>query len=109
MITRLALLTSIAVIMGGCSMTLPVTGLVEGTGESFTGSATGYADGGGTLEISSAKTTCKGNFVYTTGRQGKGTFTCADGRVGPFEFVSTGTRGTGTGDFGGHRFLFTFG
>jgi hypothetical protein len=109
MLTRLALLTSMAVALGGCSMTLAVNGHVEGTGETFTGSATGYADGGGTLEIASAKTSCKGNFVYTTRREGKGTFICADGRTGPFEFVSTGTRGTGTGDFGGRRFLFTFG
>jgi hypothetical protein len=90
-------------------MTLAVQGHVEGTGEAFTGSATGYADGGGILEISSAKTSCKGNFVYVTPREGKGTFTCVDGRSGPFEFVSTGSRGTGTGDFDGKRFLFTFG
>ncbi len=32
-----------------------------------------------------------------------------DGRSGPFRFVSTGTRGTGTGDLGGSRFTFTFG
>lgn len=109
MLSRLVVLASVAVALGGCSMTLPVTGLVEGTGEAFTGTATGYSDGAGTLDISSVKTTCKGNFVYTTGRQGKGTFTCADGRSGPFEFVSTGSRGTGTGDFSGRRFTFTFG
>lgn len=99
----------VAVGLSACSMTLPVTGHVEGTGEAFTGEATGYSDGGGTLQIASVKTSCKGSFVYTTRRQGKGTFTCADGRSGPFEFVSTGTRGTGTGDFNGQRFIFTFG
>jgi len=95
--------------VGGCSMTLPVNGHVEGTGEAFTGEATGYSDGAGNLKISSPKTTCTGQFVYTSRREGKGTFTCADGRSGPFEFVSTGTRGTGTGDFAGKRFIFTFG
>lgn len=100
---------AIALTLGGCSMTLPVNGHVEGTGEVFTGEATGYSDGGGTLDIASPKTSCKGQFVYVTRREGKGTFTCADGRSGPFEFVSTGTRGTGTGDFGGKRFIFTFG
>jgi hypothetical protein len=58
MLSRLALLASIAVVVSGCSMTLPVTGLVEGTGETFTGTATGYADGAGNLEIRSAKKPC---------------------------------------------------
>lgn len=100
---------ALGVLVAACSMTLPVTGHVEGTGETFTGDATGYSDGGGTLRISSPKTSCTGQFVYITRREGKGTFTCQDGRSGPFEFVSTGTRGTGTGDFGGKRFIFTFG
>ena len=103
------ILSTLGLALGGCSMTLPVNGHVEGTGEVFTGDATGYSDGGGTLQIASAKTACKGQFVYITRREGKGTFTCDDGRTGPFEFVSTGTRGTGTGDFGGKRFIFTFG
>lgn len=95
--------------LAGCSLTLPVSGLVEGTGEAFAGTATGYSDGGGTMEIASPKTTCKGLFVYKTRREGEGTFECADGRTGPFKFLSTGARGTGTGDFGGRRFTFTFG
>ena len=95
--------------VGACSMTLPVEGLVQGTGETFAGSATGQMDGGGTLTIRSAKTSCTGAFVYTTRREGKGTFKCDDGRSGPFEFVSTGSRGTGFGDLGGRKFTFTFG
>lgn len=39
----------------GCSMTLPVTGIVEGTGENFVGSAMGRMDGAGTLTITSNK------------------------------------------------------
>jgi hypothetical protein len=50
-----------------------------------------------------------GTFVYATEREGEGVFRCADGRSGPFRFVSTGTRGTGQGDLGGKRFTFTFG
>jgi hypothetical protein len=93
-----------------CSMTLPVTGRVEGTDETFTGRATGYMDGGGDLELTSNMgARCTGSFVYVTSRQGRGMFNCNDGRTGPFEFVSTGTRGTGTGDFSGRRFTFTFG
>jgi hypothetical protein len=100
----------VVVLLSGCSLTLPVSGLVEGTGESFTGQATGYTDGGGTLEItSSGGVKCSGTFVYVTKREGEGVFRCADGRSGPFRFVSTGTRGTGQGDLGGKRFTFTFG
>lgn len=94
----------------GCSMTLPVRGQVQGTNESFTGVATGYMDGGGDLTIvSTAGVKCTGNFVYVTRRNGEGVFKCDDGRSGPFQFVSTGTRGTGYGDLGGRRFTFTFG
>lgn len=91
-------------------MTLPVQGQVEGTEETFAGSATGYWDGGGSIQLRSSKgPTCSGSFVYVSSREGRGTFTCSDGRTGPFDFVSTGTRGTGTGDFSGRRFTFTFG
>ncbi|MDB5641524.1 MAG: hypothetical protein JWN07_841 [Hyphomicrobiales bacterium] len=106
---RLLSCVTLSIMMGACSMTLPVQGLVQGTGETFAGSATGEMDGGGTLTIRSAKTSCTGAFVYVTRREGKGTFNCADGRSGPFEFVSTGTRGTGFGDLGGQKFTFTFG
>lgn len=96
--------------LGACSMTLPVRGGVEDGSETFTGSATGYMDGGGTLTLASNKgRSCTGRFVYVTRRNGEGTFTCDDGQSGPFEFVSTGTSGTGTGRLGGKRFTFTFG
>jgi hypothetical protein len=91
-------------------MTLPVEGQVQSTGESFSGSATGHMDGAGTLTITSNKgATCTGKFVYVTRREGQGTFSCADGRSGPFSFVSTGSRGTGKGTLDGQPFIFTFG
>jgi hypothetical protein len=96
--------------LSGCAMTLPVMGQSSDGSEVFTGSATGYADGAGTLDIKSSRgRTCSGNFVYVTSRQGAGTFVCSDGSSGPFTFVSTGTRGTGTGEIGGVPFTFTFG
>ena len=99
-----------AVLLASCSMTLPVRGNVMNSSETFTGTATGYMDGGGNLTIVTTKgATCKGNFVYVSRRDGEGVFTCDDGRTGPFSFVSTGTRGTGKGDLGGERFIFTFG
>ncbi len=92
------------------SMTLPVQGALQDSSQTFTGSATGYMDGGGKLTITtSAGTRCDGDFVYVTGREGEGTFQCTDGRRGPFTFVSTGTRGTGRGNLNGEAFTFTFG
>ena len=97
-------------VLAGCSMTLPVKGQVQNSQETFSGTATGYLDGGGDLTIvSSEGTTCTGNFVYVTSRNGEGVFACSDGRTGPFSFVSTGTRGTGHGTLGGKNFTFTFG
>jgi hypothetical protein len=94
----------------GCSMTLPVRGQIQNSDETFTGTATGYLNGGGTLSVASSKgAICSGDFVYVTGRNGEGVFNCNDGRTGPFNFVSTGTSGTGYGDLGGQRFTFTFG
>jgi hypothetical protein len=100
----------LATIVGACSMTLPVKGSLEDGSETFTGSATGYMDHRGTLTITSTKgLSCSGSFVYITSREGKGTFNCTNGQTGPFEFVSTGTRGTGTGRIGARPFTFTFG
>lgn len=99
-----------AILLAGCSMTLPVTGQVQSTGENFTGSATGHMDGGGELTIRSNRgATCTGTFVYVNDREGSGTFNCTDGRSGPFTFVSTGSRGTGRGTLDDQPFIFTFG
>lgn len=107
---KLFILGIVMVTFTGCSMTLPVRGQIQNTNETFTGTATGYIDGGGDLTIvSNTGAKCTGSFVYVTRRNGEGIFKCDDGRSGPFEFVSTGTRGTGFGDLGGQRFTFTFG
>lgn len=99
-----------AVVLAGCSLTLPVRGAVQNSDERFEGTATGGMNGSGALTIKSNKgPTCSGKFVYTSGRTGEGVFNCTDGRTGPFSFVSTGTSGTGYGDLGGQRFTFTFG
>jgi hypothetical protein len=110
MIAKLFVALAAMSVLAACSMTLPVTGQSAEGDETFTGSATGYVDGGGTLEIASSKgRKCSGTFVYVTRRNGSGTFTCTDGQSGPFNFVSTGTRGTGTGTIGGRSFTFSFG
>jgi hypothetical protein len=100
----------LATIVGGCSVTRPVQGSLEDGSETFTGSATGYMDHSGTLTINSNKgLSCSGTFVYVTSREGSGTFNCTNGQSGPFQFVSAGTHGTGTGRIGGRPFTFTFG
>jgi hypothetical protein len=67
-------------------------------------------DGAGELAITlDGGVRCSGRFVYVNGREGSGVFNCADGRTGPFTFVSTGSRGTGSGRLNGVEFVFTFG
>lgn len=96
--------------LAGCSATLPVTGSFSDGSASITGTATGHTDGSGTLSLTtSTGLKVTGTFVYTTSRTGDGTFTCSDGRSGPFHFVSTGMRGTGTGRLGNEVITFTFG
>jgi hypothetical protein len=100
-----------ALLLAGCTtLTLPVQGQVEGLGEQLSGTATGHMDGAGELQLtSSTGSQCQGNFVYVTPREGSGTLTCSDGRTGPFDFASTGSRGTGQGKLDGVPFVFTFG
>jgi hypothetical protein len=87
-----------------------VEGIVEGGSEAFTGASFREIDGGGVLTVrSSSGAVCTGDFVYIRPREGAGTFRCSDNRTGPFSFVSTGFRGTGTGVIGGRRFVFRFG
>lgn len=109
-VTNLGMMAAMVFALSACSMTLPVQGTMEDGSEAFTGSATGYVDGGGTLQITSNKgLACSGRFVYETLRSGSGTFNCSNGQSGPFQFVSTGARGTGMGRIGGRPFTFTFG
>ncbi|MEM9631358.1 MAG: hypothetical protein AAGA50_08535 [Pseudomonadota bacterium] len=109
-INKILSLTLVCGLCIGCSVTAAVKGQATDGSETFTGSATGYADGSGTLEIKSSRgRVCTGTFVYVTYRDGEGTFNCNDGASGPFRFVSTGTKGTGTGNLNGKQFTFTFG
>lgn len=95
--------------LAGCTATSVITGQVQQTGETFTGRAVGHMDGAGEIGATTSKgVPCQGTFTYVTKRQGQGVFSCADGRSGPFQFVSTGSRGSGQGNFGnGQSFIFT--
>ncbi len=99
-----------ALFLAGCSQTLPVTGSFSDGSATIEGTATGHLDGAGTLNLTtSTGLKVTGTFVYTTSRTGQGTFKCSDGRSGPFSFVSTGSRGTGTGRLGNETITFSFG
>ena len=92
-----------------CSVTGTVDGTMEDGSETFQGTVTGYMDRSGILQVSSNRgAQCKGTWLFVTDRLGRGTFRCEDGRSGPFEFVSTGSHGTGTGRLADKRFTFTF-
>lgn len=94
----------------GCSLTLNVEGRFEDTAERLVGTATGYSDGSGKIQLVNGKgIKITGTFVYINARQGAGTLVSSDGQAGKFTFVSTGERGTGAGDLNGRPFVFTFG
>ena len=108
---RIGPLLVVSAWLGGCAtLTLPVTMSMQNTPEHFVGSATGHLDGAGEIEVTSdSGAKCVGRFVYVNGRQGRGTLACGDGRSGAFDFVSTGSRGTGQGQIMGQPFTLLFG
>lgn len=109
---KLMVALTIVAVQSGCirSITLDAIGRFEDSAEIFIGTATGYPNGSGSIRMTSKLgVVCVGEFVYTTTREGSGVLSASDGRVGKFTFVSTGSNGTGTGDLGGKRFIFTFG
>lgn len=86
-----------------------VSGVVSGTGETFTGTAVAGMGRGGTVKIVSNRgVTCQGDYLFAEERSGQGIFQCSDGRSGPFSFVSTGMQGLGSGTLDGRSFTFRF-
>ena len=103
-------LAVLAIGLSACSLNLPLRGQFQNSDETFTGNATGDVDGSGNISLTSSNgAVCKGDFLFLTKRTGGGVFNCNDGRSGPFQFVSTGSRGTGHGSLSGQKFTFTFG
>ena len=108
---RLFAILVAAALLSACTSTRSVTGVMERSTESFSGTieGAGYREGKGTLVlVSDHKTTCRGDFVYTTRRQGRGVLSCDDGRSGPFQIAAVGNSGSGSGDLSGQRFTFRF-
>lgn len=109
---RLAFATFVVAAVAGCSSVRPITGQMERTDETFSGSisGSGYRDGTGELVlVSSRHATCRGGFTYTSRRRGEGVLTCDDGRTGPFHVAGVGGSGSGAGELSGQRFTFRFG
>ena len=100
----------VALMLAGCTVRLPVTGQIDRTGERFTGTVLASPGRDGTLSVSNdAGLQCDGEYVVISSREGRGTLRCTDGRLGSYDFVAVGDRGTGHGKIRGDDFTFSFG
>jgi hypothetical protein len=92
------------------SMTLPVEGEVQHGTETFSGMATVFFSGDGSMTLTtSLGVTCTGEFINANRREGSGTVVCEDGRSGSFDFVTFGFSGFGTGLIATVPFAFRIG
>ena len=97
----------IAAALAGCASPLALSGQVQNSRETLTGSASRDSQGTGTLTlVSSTGALCHGDFVFTSRRFARGTLTCDDQRSGAFQMASTNFKGTGSGTLGRERFTF---
>jgi hypothetical protein len=101
----------VSVALGACASSLPLSGKMERTNETFGGgvAGSGYRSGSGHLTLVSSLTTCEGDFTYTSRRRGEGVLSCRDGRTGAFHLSGVQDSGSGTGELNGQRFNFVFG
>ena len=103
---------AIALAAAGCA-TATVYGIVGDEDDLYTGSATGYMDRSGTMELKNAKgNNCKGDFAYYPGVLiGHGIIACNDGQRATIRFTGLSSlSGYGTGVTGnGNRVAFTYG
>ena len=102
-----------ATALAGCA-TSAVYGTVGDQDDLYTGSATGYINSSGTIELRNTKgNVCKGDFTYVSTRAlvGHGILGCDDGQRATIEFIGlTSTSGYGQGVTGnGGRVAFTYG
>jgi len=88
--------------------TYPISGQMQGTSETFSGTAMEYGVGAGDLTVATSMgAKCTGHFFFNTPQAGNGIYKCDDGRSGPLSLVSTGKHGTGNGT-GAQQISFTF-
>jgi S1-C subfamily serine protease len=85
---RLLLLFAAAT-LAGCSATANVYGIVGDADDLYTGTATGYMDRTGTIELKNTKgNRCSGDFAYYPGvLEGRGIIGCDDGQRATIRFT----------------------
>ncbi len=94
-------------VVAGCTSGWSLDGAFADKGETLTGGATRYTDGG-TIELYGSRGThCNGSFHLANGTQGKGMMTCDDRRSGPF-VLDTGMKSV-TGSLSGRPFSVSLG
>lgn len=102
-------------LLSGCasmlSATAPVIVILQD--DLFTGTAVGYGDRTGTIDVVSAvnpNLRCVGNFAYIGSKTGRGDLRCNDGSTGVFQFNGlTMLSGYGFGATSRGGMSFTFG
>lgn len=108
---HLVLLLLAAAALAGCA-SVSVFGLVGDEADLYTGTATGYLDRSGTIELKSAKgNRCSGDFAYGVGLTGQGLITCDDGQRAVIAFTGLSSMsgfGSGTSSTG-RPVAFTYG
>lgn len=102
-----------AAMLAGCSVTSNVYGIVGDADDLYTGSATGYMDRTGTIELKNTKgNRCSGDFAYYPGvLEGRGIIGCDDGQRATIRFTGMSPlSGYGTGTTSnGSPVSFTYG
>lgn len=110
---RLVWILAFALLATGCSATATVYGVVGDTDDLYTGTATGYMDRSGTIELRNTKgNRCSGAFSYYPGvLAGRGIIGCDDGQRAAIEFTGLSPlSGYGTGmSSNGRPVAFTYG
>ncbi|MBI3199543.1 MAG: trypsin-like peptidase domain-containing protein [Rhodospirillales bacterium] len=108
---HLLLLLLAAAALGGCA-SVSVFGIVGDEDDLYTGSATGYLDRSGTIELKNAAgNRCSGDFVYGVGLTGRGLIACDDGQRAAISFTGLSPMsgfGSGTSS-SGRPVAFTYG
>ncbi len=97
--------------LAGCA-SVSVYGVVGDEEDLYTGSATGYLDRSGTIELKNARgNRCSGDFVYGAGLTGRGLIACDDGQRAAISFTGLSPMsgfGSGTSS-SGRPVAFTYG
>jgi S1-C subfamily serine protease len=84
---RIVLAVGVILFAAGCSVTTDVYGIMGDERDAFIGSATGYSDHTGTMEVDNGKgMRCVGRFALTSGESGHGLLTCNSGQRAIIQF-----------------------